>query len=120
MVLAIYVYWQAVKDASTSFAYCFPEEGNYEATVDEDNGVLLRDISGCFDKQYSKGNQVPISFGTCFDVRLLIFAFSFCITDEFDNLEFDNLKPDIVSNKVISMVKLLRRFRSVVSYEHVF
>ena len=59
MVLAIYVYWQAVIDASTSFAYRLPEEGNYEAAVDEDNGVLLRDISGCFDKQYSKGNQVP-------------------------------------------------------------
>ena len=58
MLLAIYVYWQAVKDASTSFAYYFPEEGNYEGNY-EDNRVLLRDISGCFDKQYSKGNQVP-------------------------------------------------------------
>jgi hypothetical protein len=55
MELPIYVFWQAVKNDSTTYEYCFTEEGNNEAIIDKSNGVLLCDIFRCFEDEYSKG-----------------------------------------------------------------
>ena len=55
MELAICIFWQAVKDDSTTYGYCFTEEGNSEETIVKGNGVLLRDIFRCFNDEYSIG-----------------------------------------------------------------